>query len=84
MQGLRYSFSWIKISEVDKAGFKGNAYKRRIDRRGCHRRHCRRQGKPVIEDGAVIPYEKSKGLDELVEEARPVIGENKRYNKLYK
>lgn len=35
------------------------------------------QGKPVIEDGAVIPYEKSRGLDELVEEVRPVIGEIK-------
>lgn len=33
--------------------------------------------KPVIGDGGVIPNEKARGLDEIVEEMRPVIGEIK-------
>lgn len=31
--------------------------------------------KPVIEDGSNIRYEKTKGLDEIVEDVRPLIGE---------
>lgn len=33
--------------------------------------------KPVIEDGSNIRYEKTKGLDEIVEDVRPILGEIK-------
>jgi phospholipid/cholesterol/gamma-HCH transport system substrate-binding protein len=33
--------------------------------------------KPIIEDGGIIQYEKARGLDEIIEEIRPVIGEIK-------
>ena len=33
--------------------------------------------KPIIEEGGVIQYEKARGLDEIIEEIRPIIGEIK-------